>query len=106
MSDGPARDSTFVGALASRLRLAGSAYQAAQEEVTELLVRLFRGAWRPRFPTSTGWRFDGHDKLDVFGADPDEGAAAALHMAGFGVVILHDHEASVDECSCQESDRT
>lgn len=104
MTNVPTRDSTFIGALAARLRGAGHAYQAAQQEVTDLLERLFRDCgWRPRFPVSNGWRFDGVDKLDVFGVAPTAPAFAALGLAGFGAVILHDHEASVIECSCQPS---
>ncbi len=94
------RDSTHVGALAARLRACGAGLEAVHRQVDELLEILFPG-WRPRFPTSMGWRFAPPDKLDVFEVSDSPASVGALYLAGFTTVVLHSHEATkMTTCRC------
>lgn len=74
----------------------------AERLVDRLVESLFPG-WRPRFPMRLGWRFTEPGTLDVFGVAESAVARGALGMAGFSVVVLHDHSAlGHTQCSCGE----
>jgi hypothetical protein len=90
-----------VGSLAAALR--GATYSLSQVEgdVSDLITSLFPG-WRPLFPRERGWIFVAPDTINVYGVTivDSPAATAALWLAGFGRVILHDHQRSDERCAC------
>jgi hypothetical protein len=81
----------------------------AERAVTDTIAALFDD-WHPRFPTSLGWHWTPADpskvgraehRIDIYEADDSPAAAAALHLAGFPVVVIHGHPAHLyPTCAC------
>lgn len=96
----------IIGDLVARLLAAKESELDAQRAVTEALRDLIDG-WRPRFPTHLGWHWtpargdSKQHRIDVYEAIDSPAAAHALWMAGFTVVVFHDHPAHVQPtCAC------
>ncbi len=101
-----------VGALATALVHADTSNCEAEHEVDTLLERLFHvNEWRPRFPRALGWDWrrdhpvnpdDVCVRIDVFEVVESTEARAALKSAGFGEIVLHDHDAAKFlTCTCR-----
>lgn len=91
----------MVGSLATALRDATSSLREVEGDVSDFIASLFPG-WRPLFPTGRGWIFVAPGTLHVYGVVVVDSPAstAALHLAGFHRVVLHDHRRSSGRCMC------
>lgn len=86
-----------VGWLARELVTAEFHLRDAERQTEGLLSSLF--------PSWHGWAFTRGDggavAIDVFEAHETPEAVAALHRAGFAIVVIHPHKGSkVITCSC------
>lgn len=92
-----ARPPPATGWLARQLVTAEHNLRDAESQIEGFLSSLFRSGWN-------GWSFqstDGIVTIEVYQVDDSAEAAAALHRAGFAVVVLHGHEAShLIRCIC------
>lgn len=100
----------IVGDLVQRLLAAKEHELDAQRAVSDMLESLFPD-WRPRHPVSLGWHWTPADgsrvgralhRLDVYNTIDSPAAAEALWLAGFAVVVAHNHPAHMyPTCACQ-----
>lgn len=84
----------IIGSLVRLLQDRQDGLLAAEQEVTEVIADLLPG-WRG------GWQWDEPDAIQIYNAIDSPAAAAALHLAGFRTVAIHDHRAEAFlSCAC------